>query len=115
MKRILLIALTSFIFTFCEGQYKVLHNFSIADGENPNGDVIRVGNLLYGMIFQGGANGYGCIFSVDTNGNNYKDRWDFNKNHDSNGAYPSGDLTLLGGKLYGMTGNGGINNSGNIF
>jgi uncharacterized repeat protein (TIGR03803 family) len=58
------------------------------------------------MTYFGGANNLGCIFSIDTNGSRYKDLLDFDV---TNGATPTGDLTLLGNKLYGMTLNGDEN------
>jgi len=65
------------------------------------------------MTLGGGANlYYGCIFSVDTNGNNYKDMFDFNG---TNGDNPFGSLTLSGNRVYGMTDSGGTNNDGVIF
>ena len=104
--------------TSTQAQFSVIVNFDSANvpqGRYPEGDLLRVRNLLYGMIQGGGAHGFGCIFSVDTNGNNYKDLWDFNQDSGSNGANPEGNLILSGAKLYGMTYDGGINDWGNIF
>lgn len=102
----LIYSLLCFGIGISKAQYTVIVNFDNAtspQGASPRGDVISVRNLLYGMTEYGGANNLGCIFSVDINGNNFRDLWDFNETHDSNGAQPSGDLLLLGGKLYGMT------------
>ena len=100
-----------------KAQYTVLHNFFAPpfDGENPWGDLTLSGKTLYGMTSEGGTNNTfnsGCIFSIDTNGNNYKILLDFN---DTNGGYPLGSLTLSGSRLYGMTSNGGVSGFGNIF
>ena len=58
------------------------------------------------------ANDSGCVFSIDTNGGNYKDLFNFTK---TKGYYPHGDLLLSANKLYGMTWIGGANNWGLIF
>jgi len=86
-----------------------------ANGENPTGSLIINGNKLYGMTEQGGANGYGLVFSINTDGSGYKDLWDFNDTANyagnSNGEYPYGGLVLLRGRLYGMTNRGGYHSS----
>jgi len=89
------------------------NNNSSPKGDNPLGDVIRVGSRLYGMTVYGGASNAGVIFSVDTNGTNYKDLFDFSG---PTGGQPNGSLIYLGGKLlYGMTSNGGTSSGGDIF
>ncbi|HXP50499.1 MAG TPA: T9SS type A sorting domain-containing protein [Bacteroidia bacterium] len=95
--------------------FKSIWSFSTIDDSNgaaPNGSLILSGKVLYGMTGHGGLNGNGNIFSINTNGTNYKDLLDFNG---TNGNYPSGDLILLGNILYGMTPRGGVHSEGNIF
>jgi uncharacterized repeat protein (TIGR03803 family) len=77
------------------------------------GNVIRIGNKLYGMTLGGGATLNGVIFSVDTNGNNYDTLHCFGRGKD--GVGPEGSLVASGGVLYGMTQVGGANDVGNIF
>jgi uncharacterized repeat protein (TIGR03803 family) len=108
----LLLALSSSLFTFCEGQYSVLFNFNGTNGEWPEGSLTLSGGKLFGMTYYGGPSSIGNIFSVDTNGNNYKDLYDFNG---TDGAYPEGEVTISGSKLYGMTSMGGASSIGNIF
>lgn len=94
-------------------QYADIHDFNGTAGSSPEGTLTLIGNKLYGMTYQGGANNNGCVFSIDTNGSHYKDILDFNG---SNGKYPYyGKLVFSGGILYGMTGAGGANNDGCIF
>lgn len=115
MRRILTITLILFgsaFLTLCEAQYHVLLNFNGTNGSTPWGDVTLSGKVLYGMTKDGGAHNIGCIFSVDTNGNNYKDLLDFDS---ANGRLPSGDLVLLGNKLFGMPITGGLNFDGCLF
>jgi hypothetical protein len=66
------------------------------------------------MTSTGGIYNFGNVFSVYTNGTGYFDIHDFNG---LDGLYPTGDLSLLGVSLYGMTPQGGINytNDGVLF
>lgn len=117
MKKLLVITfliLSSASFIPCLAQYTVLYNFTGGiGGASPDyGSLTLSGSTLYGMTTDGGANNKGNIFSVDTNGNGYKDLFDFDG---TNGQYPYGSLTLSGNTLYGMTGEGGLNDSGVVF
>ena len=88
--------------------------FNGAHGANPQGNLIQVGSTLYGMASYGGTNGYGDIFSIGTNGNNFYDLYDFTGGAD--GANPIGSLILSGTTLYGMTQyGGGTDGNGVIF
>jgi uncharacterized repeat protein (TIGR03803 family) len=107
--------------------YRVLHNFADtghaafkSDGEEPYvNNLIIVGNTLFGMTEDGGWHGRGTVFSVHTDGSNYRDLWDFSDssstNHSGDGEYPEGTLIAIGGKLFGMTEEGGFWGSGTIF
>jgi len=66
------------------------------------------------MAGSGGANGFGCIFSIGTNGSSYTDMHDFTGSA-TDGQFPIADLTLYNGLLYGMTQGGGVNGWGVIF
>lgn len=113
MKKSLLILALGFSFLpFCNAQFKVWYDFNDTLGASPHGNLTLAGNKLYGMAYQGGANGDGCIFSIDTNGTGYKDLLDFTG---ANGANPIGSLTISGNMMYGMTSAGGVNNDGRIF
>jgi uncharacterized repeat protein (TIGR03803 family) len=96
--------------------YKDLHDFNITNGANPLGSLIlsQNGRIMYGMTEGGGANGDGLIFSIDTDGNNYKDLLNFNN---TDGLQPYGTLTLStsGSVLYGMAYGGGANHYGLVF
>jgi uncharacterized repeat protein (TIGR03803 family) len=82
--------------------YKDLVDFN---GKNGNssifGSLTPVGAQLYGLTESGGDSNAGCIFSIDTNGSNYKVLYSF----DSviGGRYPIGSLTSSGDILYGTT------------
>ncbi len=57
------------------------------------------------MTNNGGADGYGNIFSVGLDGSDYQNLYSFTGGSD--GAYPQASLTLGGGTLFGMTTSGG--------
>jgi len=83
------------------------------EGLYPQGDVVLKGHILYGMAELGGANDSGCIFSVDTNGANYTDLYDFNTG--INGNSPYGDVIISGKGLYGTASAGGLSGYGILF
>ena len=67
--------------------------------------------FMYGVASSGGAEGVGTLFSVDAQTLEYAVRHDFDF---PEGGSPAGEL-LIGrdGRLYGTTGNGGKDSSGN--
>ena len=93
-------------------QYRILLNFNDTNGAAPYGSLTLSGSKLYGMASGAWLNGWGLIFSIDTDGSHYIDLHDFDL---TNGAEPFGSLTLSGNKLYGMTYSGGAHSAGVIF
>jgi len=81
-------------------------------GQQPYGSLTLVGSTLYGTTYNGGANGYGTIFSIPIAGGTPTTLFDFDYTH---GANPGGNLTLSDSTLYGMTAYGGANLHGTIF
>lgn len=78
--------------------YKVLHSFNTTDGENPGAcGVVCGGGKIFGCTPFGGTNGFGTLFSEDTNGQNFKI---LKQLSDSTGGSPYGKLTLVHNKLY---------------
>ena len=109
----LLFGLLCFSVNPLKAQEKVLLNFNKANGAFPQFNSLTLfGNMLYGMTFQGGLHDSGCIFSIDTNGNGYKDLLDFNG---TNGIWPDGSLKFSGNIMYGMAEQGGAYGYGCIF
>lgn len=89
-------------------------------GAYPQGSFILSpsGDKLYGMASEGGAYGYGCVFSISTDETHtYEDLLDFTSKGPHFGAYPYDSLTLSsqGDLLYGMTSAGGKYQHGCIF
>jgi uncharacterized repeat protein (TIGR03803 family) len=86
----------------------------------PSSGLTLVGSTLYGVTAQGGPdpNG-GTFYSIQTNGTQLTVLHDFT-GVGSDGLFPGGDLTLIGGTLYGTTEFGGssgfvANGGGTVF
>jgi uncharacterized repeat protein (TIGR03803 family) len=81
------------------GSPTVLVSFSEnTNGQNPFGGLTLIGNTLFGTTSQGGASGYGTVFSVPATGGTPTVLASFSGD---NGVGPYGDLTLFGNTLYG--------------
>ncbi len=85
------------------------------DGEKPNGDLLLVGNTLYGTTMGGGndsgvcsedgyTNGCGTVFAIDTKG---RERVVYRFKGGSDGSNPKAGLIAVNGTLYGTTYGGG--------
>lgn len=69
---------------------------------------------MYGTAAAGGANGFGVLFSVNSDGSNYQVLYSFAGGAD--GATPYASVVMgTGTKLYGTTRNGGASSNGTIF
>lgn len=82
-------------------------------GTTPRGDLVEASGNLYGLTSAGGADGVGVLFEYVPGGTSVTKKVDFSSA--TTGANPVGNLTLSGGKLYGMTSNGGASNAGTLF
>ena len=83
------------------------------NGLYPIGSLTLFGGKFYGMTQFGGASYNGVIFEWDPATNIFAKKVDFDGK--AKGKHPQGSLTLSGGKFYGMTTEGGTNNTGVIF
>jgi len=101
--------------------FGILHTFSASsganltnsDGANPQAGLILSGSTLYGAAADGGTNGSGTLFRVNTDGTGFTNLHTFNFS-DSGGAVP-GNMILSGNTLYGAASDGGSNGSGALF
>jgi len=94
--------------------YTVLHTFgSGSDGFYPKAPLFLSGGTLYGTAQQGGANGLGTLFALNTNGTGFTVLHTFIGSSD--GEYPASDLVVAGNTLYGTDVYGGTNGTGSVF
>ncbi len=94
--------------------FTILYDFISGPGEYPYGNVIEIGNKLYGVTNSGGLKNKGVIFEYDLVSNTYTKKIDFNAN--INGGNPTGALLKTSGnKMYGFTSYGGLTNQGTLF
>jgi uncharacterized repeat protein (TIGR03803 family) len=95
-----------------------------SDGAGPESTLLLSGNTLYGSTVEGGTNGTGTLFAMNTSGSNFMVLHAFgalvlDTNIDqltNDGAGPQGaGLILSGDTLYGTTCSGGTNDDGTVF
>src|SRR6185312_13364668 len=82
------------------------HYFNITNGQNPASGLMLADGALYGTTSGGGTVHYGTIFKINTDGSGYTNFYSFSPtsgpNHtNSDGAFVSCNLVLLGTNLYG--------------
>jgi uncharacterized repeat protein (TIGR03803 family) len=83
------------------------------DGANPWGGLVLAENTLYGTTVDGGTNGWGTVFAVNTDGTNFRLLHTFSDAID--GGTPASGLVISGSTLYGTATVGGTNHSGTVF
>jgi uncharacterized repeat protein (TIGR03803 family) len=94
--------------------YTVLHAFTNSpDGAQSQGELVLGGSTLFGLTADGGANGKGTVFAVNTDGSGYTILHSFTNAPEP--IYPYGGLVLSGATLYGTGSSGGANTNGAIF
>ena len=107
-----------FSFDPSSSTYKKMFDFDFDNGTNPSGSLIQGSDgKLYAMTvgYDPGeeSSAPAVIFSFDPSSSTYKKNLDFDG---TNGAHPRGSLMQASDeKLYGMTNQGGSNDSGVIF
>ena len=96
-----------------------------SDGIDPWAGLVLGGNTLYGTAEQGGTDGQGTVFAVNTNGTGFTTLHSFTALHynsgidsyiNSDGAEPFyAGLILAGNTLYGTASQGGASGHGTVF
>ena len=94
--------------------FRVLKNFTGADGSTPQGRLVLSGGTLYGTTAYGGSSNSGVIFKINTDGSGYQvlrnfvgSPWD--------GSGPWGGMVLVDRTLYGTAEGGGSSGKGVVF
>jgi uncharacterized repeat protein (TIGR03803 family) len=106
----------------------VLHHFSAtaplsginSDGASSCATPALAGSFLYGTAAAGGTGANGTIFSVNTNGTQFRTLYSFSAldpatGTNADGAVPTAGLVLLANSLYGTTFSGGPGGVGVVF
>ena len=88
-------------------------NLTNSDGADLFGSLILSGSTLYGMAANGGTNGDGTVFKMNTDGSGFATLHIFTG--DKDGAHPFDRLNISGNKLYGVASGGGNGGNGTIF
>lgn len=96
--------------------YTVHYNFHPTRGVGafPYSTPIISGGRVYGACNDGGENIAGTVFSMNLDGSDAQVLHNFDPDV-GDGEYPTGDLLLIAGTLYGVTEEGGANDDGTIF
>jgi uncharacterized repeat protein (TIGR03803 family) len=111
------------------GNFTVLHAFSAASGtpltnadgvEVSLGPLLLAGGKLFGATENGGLDGSGTIYSLDTTGSNFCVLHTFSASSgtpatNADGENPLSQLCLSGNTIYGGAVNGGENGTGTLF
>jgi uncharacterized repeat protein (TIGR03803 family) len=85
-----------------------------SEGANPHDTLALSGNVLYGTTYEGGSNGYGTVFRLNTDGTGFTNLHSFSLGND--GINPNAGLLLSGSTLYGTTSYGGAGSgAGTVF
>jgi len=91
-----------------------------SDGAYPYGGLVQSNGVLYGTSDQGGNQGGGVVFKVNTDGSSFTTLHDFSEllapNYtNSDGSFVFAGLVLAGNTLYVATQNGGLAAGGTVF
>jgi uncharacterized repeat protein (TIGR03803 family) len=99
------------------GTETVLHSFcsrrNCADGTDPEGALLALGDTLYGTSWAGGTNDDGTVFALDPKTGTETVLHAFGNGAD--GQNPGSALIAAGGTLYGTTSAGGAGGGGTVF
>lgn len=109
---------TSCSSTNCPWRETVLHSFAGTDGSGPafGGLIFDAAGNIYGTATSGAAHGYGNVFELSRNGNQWtiSSLWDFTSYLDGASSW-SGVTIDHAGVLYGTTTEGGAQQGGTAF
>jgi uncharacterized repeat protein (TIGR03803 family) len=104
--------LNSTAMAHADGKYRILFEFDGKSGKQPEGNLIKFGDVIYGTTSLGGDYDEGTVYSITATGN---ERVLHSFRGHLDGGYPIAGLTALGDGFYGTTSSGGYGNAGTIF
>ena len=81
--------------------YAMQMSFNFFDGNAPRGSLQLLNGKFYGTTFSGGIADHGVIFEWDPATNEYTKKFELADYND--GRHPIGNMTLMGGRFYGLT------------
>jgi uncharacterized repeat protein (TIGR03803 family) len=89
-------------------------------GSGPFAGLALAGDTLYGATLGGGSGGKGTLFSLNTNGSNFKSLYHFSSvsgagSTNTDGATLRGEVVFSGNTLYGAAERGGSSGVGTLF
>jgi uncharacterized repeat protein (TIGR03803 family) len=102
--------------------FTILHSFGAtfgpypstnSDGAAPQAGLLLLGSSLYGTAESGASEGFGAVFTVNSDGTGFKTLHDFGGVAD--GGTPNAGLVSAGNTLYGTTSSGGGLGYGTVF
>ena len=97
------------------GVKTILHHFGApGDGARPASRLLLVNNVMWGTTMAGGSNASGTLYKFNPGNLTLSIKHNFTSSA-SDGAAPSGDLAVTGGKIYGTTQYGGLFGLGTLF
>jgi uncharacterized repeat protein (TIGR03803 family) len=102
--------------------FAILHSFAAtfgpfpstnSDGAAPQAGLLLLGSSLFGTAASGASEGFGTVFTVNSDGTGFKTLHDFSGSAD--GGNPYAGLVSEGNTLYGATSSGGSLDHGTAF
>ncbi|MBK8965956.1 MAG: VCBS repeat-containing protein [Lewinellaceae bacterium] len=93
--------------------YALKHSFFGFDGAGPKGGLTEAGGSLWGVTELGGSNGAGVLFDYKPMFDDFQVYYEFDLGAD--GGNPTGNLLVIGNKIYGTTRSGGDYGYGTLF
>lgn len=97
--------------------YSVVFSFPYGDpnfGSYPYASLTEDNDKFYGVTQEGGTSDKGTVFSINPDGTGFSILHSFGVTV-GDGKWPSSDLLLYNGRLFGMTAGGGVNNKAVLF
>jgi uncharacterized repeat protein (TIGR03803 family) len=86
--------------SFALGALSLTGDYTNSGGFHPRAGLVLSGNTLFGTANEGGTNGGGTVFALNTGGTTFTTLYDFST---LTASYPAAPLAVSGNTLYGTT------------